>query len=120
MSPVGRRVSSPTFVGRSEQLHALRAAFSRAAAGHAGAVFIARDAGARKSLLMEVEGLTKRELDVLRLIAAGRTNPEVGEALYISPKAASVHVARILTKLGVKTRTEAAGVAYRLGLLDVS
>ncbi|HET6869082.1 MAG TPA: AAA family ATPase [Solirubrobacteraceae bacterium] len=66
----------------------------------------------------EVEGLTKRELDVLRLIAAGRTNPEIGKELYISPKTASVHVSRILTKLDVKTRTEAAGVAYRLGLLD--
>jgi DNA-binding CsgD family transcriptional regulator len=67
----------------------------------------------------EVAGLTTRELDVLRLIAAGRTNPEIGKALYISPKTASVHVSRILAKLDVKTRTEAAGVAHRLGLLDV-
>ena len=67
----------------------------------------------------EVAGLTTRELDVLRLIAAGHTNPEIGKALYMSPKTASVHVSRILTKLDVKTRTEAAGVAHRLGLLDV-
>jgi DNA-binding NarL/FixJ family response regulator len=67
----------------------------------------------------EVAGLTTRELDVLRLIAAGRTNPEIGKALYMSPKTASVHVSRILSKLDVKTRTEAAGVAHRLGLLDV-
>jgi DNA-binding CsgD family transcriptional regulator/tetratricopeptide (TPR) repeat protein len=66
----------------------------------------------------EVAGLTTRELDVLRLIAAGRTNPEIGKALYMSPKTASVHVSRILAKLDVKTRTEAAGVAHRLGLLD--
>jgi DNA-binding NarL/FixJ family response regulator len=66
----------------------------------------------------EVAGLTERELDVLRLIAAGRTNPEIGKALYMSPKTASVHVSRILAKLDVKTRTEAAGVAHRLGLLD--
>jgi predicted ATPase/DNA-binding CsgD family transcriptional regulator len=66
----------------------------------------------------EVAGLTARELDVLRLIAEGRTNPEIGRALYMSPKTASVHVSRILAKLGVKTRTEAAGVAHRLGLLD--
>ena len=63
-------------------------------------------------------GLTLRELDVLRLIAEGRTNPEIGKALYMSPKTASVHVSRILSKLDVKTRTEAAGVAHRLGLLD--
>jgi ATP/maltotriose-dependent transcriptional regulator MalT len=66
----------------------------------------------------EVAGLTERELDVLRLVATGRTNPEIGKALYISPKTASVHVSRILAKLDVKTRTEAAGVAHRLGLLD--
>jgi ATP/maltotriose-dependent transcriptional regulator MalT len=67
----------------------------------------------------ELAGLTERELDVLRLIAAGRTNPEIGEALYMSPKTASVHVSRILSKLDVRTRTEAAGVAHRLGLLEV-
>jgi DNA-binding NarL/FixJ family response regulator len=67
----------------------------------------------------EVAGLTSRELDVLRLIAAGRTNPEIGKELYMSPKTASVHVSRILSKLDVKTRTEAAGVAHRLGLMEV-
>ncbi len=68
----------------------------------------------------EATGLTARELDVLRLIAEGRTNPEIGQALYMSPKTASVHVSRILSKLNVKTRTEAAGVAHRLGLLDTT
>jgi DNA-binding CsgD family transcriptional regulator len=66
----------------------------------------------------EVAELTDRELDVLRLIAAGHTKPEIGKALYMSPKTASVHVSRILAKLDVKTRTQAAGVAHRLGLLD--
>ena len=55
-------------------------------------------------------GLTARELDVLRLVAAGYTNPQIGEALYISRKTASHHVSSILTKLGVATRVEAAGV----------
>jgi DNA-binding CsgD family transcriptional regulator len=68
----------------------------------------------------EFAGLTPREIDVLRLIAEGRTNPEIGKALYMSPKTASVHVSRILSKLDVKTRTQAAGVAHRLGLLDTS
>jgi DNA-binding CsgD family transcriptional regulator/tetratricopeptide (TPR) repeat protein len=66
----------------------------------------------------EIAGLTARELDVLRLVAEGRTNPEIGKELYMSPKTASVHVSRILSKLDVKTRTEAAGVAHQLGLLE--
>jgi DNA-binding NarL/FixJ family response regulator len=53
---------------------------------------------------------------VLRLLAAGYTNPQIGEALYISRKTASHHVSSVLTKLGVRTRVEAAGVAHRLGL----
>jgi DNA-binding NarL/FixJ family response regulator len=61
-------------------------------------------------------GLTARELDVLRLVAAGRTNPQIAEELYISRKTAGHHVSSILTKLGVSTRVEAAGVAHQLGL----
>jgi hypothetical protein len=47
----------------------------------------------------------------------GRTNAEIGKALFMSPKTASVHVSRILTKLNVRSRTEAAAVAYRHGLV---
>ena len=53
---------------------------------------------------------------MLRLLAAGYTNPQIGEALYISRKTASHHVSSVLAKLGVTTRVEAAGVAHRLGL----
>jgi DNA-binding NarL/FixJ family response regulator len=63
-------------------------------------------------------GLTARELDVLRLVASGATNREIGHALYISQKTVSVHVSRILAKLDARTRVEAAGLAHRLGLLD--
>src|SRR4051794_17458428 len=63
-------------------------------------------------------GLTARELDVLRRIAAGESNREIGEALYISHKTVSVHVSRILAKLDARTRAEAASVAQRLGLID--
>ncbi len=79
-----------------------------------------RPVGEDGAVANEFAGLTPREIDVLRLIAEGRTNPEIGRALYMSPKTASVHVSRILSKLDVKTRTEAAGVAHRLGLLDTS
>jgi DNA-binding CsgD family transcriptional regulator/tetratricopeptide (TPR) repeat protein len=61
-------------------------------------------------------GLTRREAEVLALVAAGRTNRQIGQALYITPKTASVHVSRILAKLGVAGRGEAAAVAHRLGL----
>ena len=61
-------------------------------------------------------GLTPRERQVLELLAAGATNREIGQALYMAEKTASVHVSRILSKLDVRTRTEAAAVAHRLGL----
>jgi DNA-binding CsgD family transcriptional regulator/tetratricopeptide (TPR) repeat protein len=63
-------------------------------------------------------GLTARELEVLSLLAAGYSNPQIGEALYISRKTASHHVSRILAKLGVATRVEAAGIAHRVGLVS--
>lgn len=63
-------------------------------------------------------GLTARECEVLRLVAAGRTNRQIAETLYMSAKTASVHVSNILTKLGVANRGEAAATVYRLGLFD--
>jgi ATP/maltotriose-dependent transcriptional regulator MalT len=62
--------------------------------------------------------LTGRELAVLRLLASGRTNAQIGAELYISPKTAGVHVGNILRKLGVSGRVQAAAVAERAGLLD--
>ncbi|MER7405139.1 AAA family ATPase [Streptomyces sp. NPDC000070] len=64
----------------------------------------------------EALGLTSRERDVLRLVAAGHTNRRIAEELFISPKTASVHVSNILAKLGVSGRGEAAAMAHRLGL----
>jgi DNA-binding CsgD family transcriptional regulator/tetratricopeptide (TPR) repeat protein len=61
-------------------------------------------------------GLTDREREVLILVAAGRSNPEIARALFISAKTASVHVSNILAKLGVSGRVEAAAVAHRLGI----
>jgi ATP/maltotriose-dependent transcriptional regulator MalT len=60
--------------------------------------------------------LTARELEVLRLVAAGRTNRQIGEELFISESTAGVHVSRILGKFGVSGRVEAATIATRLGL----
>jgi DNA-binding CsgD family transcriptional regulator len=61
-------------------------------------------------------GLTPRERQVLALVAEGRTNREIGEVLFMAEKTASVHVSRILSKLDVRSRTEAAAVAHRMGL----
>jgi DNA-binding NarL/FixJ family response regulator len=61
-------------------------------------------------------GLTPREQQVLALLADGCTNREIGQQLFMAEKTASVHVSRILAKLDVRSRTEAAAVAHRLGL----
>jgi DNA-binding NarL/FixJ family response regulator len=68
--------------------------------------------------LFERFGLTPRERDVLLRVAEGRTNRQIAAELYISDKTASVHVSRILSKLGVANRAEAAAVAHRLGLVE--
>jgi DNA-binding CsgD family transcriptional regulator len=65
-------------------------------------------------------GLSARELEVLALVAAGHTNREIAQALYITPKTASAHVSHILTKLGVANRNQASALAHRLDLLRAS
>jgi DNA-binding CsgD family transcriptional regulator len=62
--------------------------------------------------------LTGRELEVLRLVAAGRSNREIAAELFISPKTASVHVSNILGKLGAASRGEAAAKAHTLRLFE--
>ncbi|MFF1453324.1 AAA family ATPase [Streptomyces sp. NPDC058274] len=66
----------------------------------------------------DTASLTSRENDVLRLLARGRTNRQIGEELFISGKTASVHVSNILAKLGAAGRTEAVAIAYRQGLIE--
>jgi DNA-binding CsgD family transcriptional regulator len=63
-------------------------------------------------------GLTARERQVLALVAGGATNREIGATLFMAERTASVHVSRILTKLNVRSRTEAAAVAHRHRLAD--
>ena len=61
-------------------------------------------------------GLTRREREVLQLIAQGRSNREIAAALYLSPRTAERHVANIYLKLGAHTKAEAAAYALRHGL----
>ncbi|MBY3065358.1 response regulator transcription factor [Rhizobium laguerreae] len=73
------------------------------------------DEGAPKAPL----GLTDREFEVLRLVAAGHSNREIAKNLFISSKTASVHVSNILSKLSVSSRGAAAAVAHRLRIIDL-
>jgi DNA-binding NarL/FixJ family response regulator len=61
-------------------------------------------------------GLTDREVEVLRLVAAGRTNRDIAADLFISAKTASVHVSNIMAKLGAANRAQAAAIAQSRGL----
>jgi DNA-binding CsgD family transcriptional regulator len=67
-----------------------------------------------------VVALTTREWEVLSLVATGHTNREIGADLFISEKTASVHITNAMDKLGALSRYDAAGIASRLGLLDVN
>jgi DNA-binding CsgD family transcriptional regulator len=62
----------------------------------------------RKATIADPHGLTSRERDVLELVAAGHSDAEIATALFISPKTANRHVGAILSKLGVRNRTQAA------------
>jgi DNA-binding CsgD family transcriptional regulator len=74
------------------------------------------DGPARPAPVDPLGGLTARERDVLRLLAAGRSNREIAAELFIAPKTASVHVSNILGKLHAASRTEAAAIAHAEGL----
>jgi DNA-binding NarL/FixJ family response regulator len=63
--------------------------------------------------------VTAREMDVLRLVAGGLTNPQISKRLSISVSTVNHHVHNLLDKLGAKTRTEAAAIAVREGLADL-
>jgi predicted ATPase/DNA-binding CsgD family transcriptional regulator len=75
------------------------------------------DPAARVEPAADEARLTPREREVLRLLVGGRSNREIAEALYVSHRTATTHVTNILTKLGVESRTEAAALAVRRGLV---
>ena len=66
----------------------------------------------------ELDDLTERELDVLRLIARGHSNLEIGQELYISDATVKTHITHILQKLNLRDRVQAVVLAYETGLFD--
>jgi DNA-binding NarL/FixJ family response regulator len=79
---------------------------------------VERRLGRRAETLLERGGLTRRELQVLRMVSVGHTNREVARELFLSTRTVDMHVRNILTKLGARSRTEATRRASELGLLE--
>jgi DNA-binding NarL/FixJ family response regulator len=75
------------------------------------------DAPSKKTTQKHPDGLSAREVDVLRLIAAGNSNQQIADALFISPSTVAHHVTSILTKTDSANRAEAATYASRNGLV---
>jgi DNA-binding NarL/FixJ family response regulator len=72
--------------------------------------------GPRPATRANPAGLTTREIEVLQLLSDGLRNAEIADRLVVSPKTVGHHVSAILAKLGVRSRTEAAAAAGRLGI----
>ncbi len=97
---------------REELIHTIRAVY-------AGERCISPAIGARLAERITHTELTLRELDVLKLIAAGKSNKEIGSALQIAEVTVKLHVGHILAKLKASDRTQAATTALRRGILHL-
>ena len=86
---------------------------------HAGRTWVSQNVAAKLLAHVRNVRLTGRELAVLRLVAAGNSNGEIGEALGISEGTVRIHVAHLFTKLEVTSRTEAIATALRRGLVRI-
>jgi two-component system NarL family response regulator len=87
---------------------------------HAGKSRIPPAVAERLASRMGSPGLTARELDVLKLIVAGKRNKEIGEELRISEATVKTHINNILSKLGVTDRTQATTAALQRGIVHLS
>jgi DNA-binding CsgD family transcriptional regulator len=95
------------------------AAAARAVASRLRAAALLDDLGSTlRAGAADAGSLTPREREILALVAAGRSNGEIGRQLFISAKTVSVHVSNVMAKLGAASRTEASALARRAGLID--
>jgi DNA-binding NarL/FixJ family response regulator len=98
--------------GAALELGAARRCFARLGA----AADLARTGRLEAEPADRSDGLTAREVEVLRALASGKTNRAIGNALGISEKTVARHVANIFTKLGLSSRAAATAYAYQAGL----
>lgn len=108
----GARGFIPRSAPGSQLLTALRAV-------HAGRLFLTPDLQTRLLAAKGGSQLSSRELDVLKLVAQGRSNPEIARALNLAAATAKNHVNHVMRKLGADDRTHAVVMAIRRGLLDI-
>jgi DNA-binding NarL/FixJ family response regulator len=92
---------------------AMRAAEETARLGES----VERRLGRRAAATHDGAGLSRREVEVMRLLAVGRTNREIARELFLSPRTVDAHVRSIFSKLGCRSRVEATARAGELGLL---
>ena len=86
---------------------------------HAGRRRVAVDVAAKLALHMGDELLTPREREVLRLVAEGNRNRDIGDRLHITEETVKVHVKHVMDKLGARDRTEAVTIALRRGIIEL-
>lgn len=86
---------------------------------HAGRKWVPAEVATRLAEHMSDEALTPREIEVLREVADGRTNREVGQRLFISEGTVKVHLKHIAEKLGASDRTQAVAIAVRRGIIQL-
>ena len=86
---------------------------------YAGKKRVPAEVAAQLAEHMSDEALTPREIDVLRHVAGGNTNRDIGARLFISEETVKVHVKHIMDKLGAKDRTQAIAVAVRRGIIEL-
>jgi len=86
---------------------------------HAGKKYVPPEVAAQLAEHMSDEGLTARELEVLRHLAGGNRNRDIGNLLFISEETVKVHVKNIMEKLGANDRTQAITIAVRRGIMEL-
>lgn len=86
---------------------------------HAGKRRVPAELAAQLAEHMGDEGLSEREIAVLKLVADGNRNREIGERLFITEETVKVHIRHIMEKLGAKDRTQAVAIAVRRGIMQL-